>query len=738
MALFFSGGTPPIRVFFFLAFFTALAKPWWGLQGIALLGPLFLVDQGRHPGLLGIDGFVLGAILGHLLRWNPSARAQTESSGLAVIPQDAACAPDRRGRGFFAGIAWALAFGVLAAILPGLYLLFASGEPLPENESLYALSGYALIGFPTSPAWSLRCAINWLTGLLLAWVVWRETSAPNFLSFSPSASAQSNIQPFSSSAQADSPADRLRRLWILAGVSGAVAAAIGIGEFFHWIPLWKWRPDNPDLSAMGSHRLVSLAGHSGWFAQWLVLTWPGLLLAWGGGWKRRWTVGGLLAIMALALLLTLQRAGWLGGGVAAAIALGCAWQKKAFSRRKLLVAFGTGAILLLIVALALHGGQILERVAHLLRFGDRRNYYITTWHLLHLFPRGVGIGLHFVHYQSLFTHFLRVWQYDHVTAHSTWLHVLVEQGPWQASVLAIGVAGVAVTAWRGWRRSRGDEDKTTRAVLFALGLAWAGMMVESMAQFIGYIRVVEVMMWIAAGGILGLASNAKIRALSIKNIQSGSGESAAELDGAAGIVKGAKSSSGETPAPARGPRLLVQWPAALLILLGGIAAADTARHHAARFLANPTYPRPIYFDPASNGLHIWTRGRWRFPLDPVLGGLEFCIRAGAIPQRVQVRVPDNPPLDLRLAPGEQRCLWFAIRTQKAAGLAAPLRWMEIDCAPTWVPVLEQRGATDHRVLGAYVFALRPLFADTDPRRPAAQTWKESSGGMPRPDVPAFR
>lgn len=651
------GGTAPLRIFYPMAFFLSVARPWWGVMAIALLGPLSLLDPGTTHRLAQTEAFVLGIIWGSMLRW-PRGVASASASDSDSPPVSVSHPPSPT---LWPYVAWAIAFGVIASLLPGLQLTLSGEEVYPHPDFFVRWASEVVFGYGTMPTWSVRSAYNWVTCLLLAWVVFREATP-----------------------------QKVRVFLYLGAASATAAAFVGLGEMMGLWTLTGWRAVNQDLLRLGSRRLMSLAGHSGWFAEWILLTWPGLWLAWGGGRKRKILVAAAMGITAAAMLLTLQRAGWLGAVVALGI-LGMYSLRSGRLNRRLLIGAGAMIGFAGLAALAIAHGELLTRFGQLFRVQDRLNYYFSTYHLVRLHPGGIGIGLHFLYYESLFTPLHHGFQHDHVTAHSTWLHILAEQGPVQACLVGGAFVGLFVAVWR--RRGRLHADTERKPIVVALLCVLAGMGVDSLVQYVSYLRVVEVMVWITVGCLLGLL-----------------------------------------PRRGEGPRNAPGWTFPMLaragiLCLGGIGAMAIMTHHARGSAAHP-YPRPLILDPVSGALEVWTADRWKFPVDPRWCGIEFTLTATHRPQEVTVRAPGYHPQRVRIEPGTSRGFWYAFSPHGDAGPLSPYHWLEVECPTLWMPAHSIAWSDDYRRLGVYVSGLRPLYCDADPRRPPAQHWREGYGAMP--------
>lgn len=666
---FIRGGTAPLRALYLLALFMGVIRPWWGLTAIAFLGPLSLLDPGKTHRLLQTDAFVIGSILGYLRTWRMAA----------APPDDVRKSPagDSGHGGIWSFWALALWIGMAASAFPAVWYLAAAPDFRPPGPFVWETLSWTLFGPATMPTWGLRSVFNWTTGILIAWVACKEATPEKAKSL------------------------------LLFGALGTVAACVvGLASYVGFFSLEGWRADNPDLARMSAHRLMGLAGHSGWFAEWIVLTWPGLLLLFPGGPRRKALSALGLALVMTALLLTMARAGWLSAIVAGSLAVLFYGRRRLLQYKGYIGFLAAAGFVVVALGLLLAGSQLLPRLQNLLRFQDRWNYYISTYHLLAISPVGTGLGMHFMTYESLFTPFHVFWQYDHVTAHNTWLHVLVEQGPWQALLLGAGVAGVFVRGWSGYKRSSGE----TRRILFVLSLAFTGVMVESLAQFVGYIRVAEIMTWVLGGAMIGLTR------LDRPVIGSPSAP-ATDPPIAAGFAPVSRRLSGARKVARLG------W---LLVGFSILMAAAAGGFQYRRLTSSPL-PRPLEWDFDYAAFHLWTGKEWRFPVDPAWGGVEFTALAKTVPQDLVIEAPGNDPLHLHLEPRQRAILRFTWKPKKGGGAFRSLHWLKVTCSATWVPAKVEAGSVDVRRLGVYVERLRGLFRDGDPRRPESQWWRESDG-----------
>ena len=329
-----------MRIFYILALVLSLLRPWWAICLIPLLATFSILDPGKSHRLVQVEVFVLGAILGTLLQWRPQPRFKTPQEDLS--PPSPPPPTFQRSNTLWTCVAFAVVFGVIASSIPGIQMVFFSDEHEPRYDWLLEFTTNTLFGYATEPAWALRSVYNWITGLGLVWAISRLVT----------------------------PA-RAKTFLLLAGFSAVVSSGLGLLEFTGWVSFDRWRPQNLQVEALGTRRLVGLAGHPGWLAEWLVLTWPGLLLLWSPQKKRRLLLHILLCVVGLALLLTLARAGWLAGGIAGGIAAFYAWRIKAFEK-KTVWALGIATLIVGIIGLAVNYQNLTHRFSSLLAFQDRQ------------------------------------------------------------------------------------------------------------------------------------------------------------------------------------------------------------------------------------------------------------------------------------------------------------------------------------------------------------------------------
>ncbi|GAB4313236.1 MAG: hypothetical protein Kow0059_04350 [Candidatus Sumerlaeia bacterium] len=304
----------------------------------------------------------------------------------------------------------------------------------------------------------------------------------------------------------------LVRWYRLTGLTILVLAVLGLLDYIgstsepRWFDLFWFRRYNLYIERVGYRRLMSLAGHSGWLAEYMVLFFPGLWLGVGARVRSHLFAVVATAVTAVAMILTFQRAGWIS--FAAVLGM-CVYFFFSESRREnshvrlvslvpgirwatLPVILAGGIAAAGATALVLKGPLILQRLSEIVELGDRLNYFVTGAHMLMRAPMGVGLGLHGLIYVSQFLPYSRWYMLDNLTAHNTWLTVLTEQGLFATTAL-IGIFVILLSTLRHIRREP-DSHRRWYGLMFWTGLA--GMTIYSFFQYLFFIRVIEIGLWL--------------------------------------------------------------------------------------------------------------------------------------------------------------------------------------------------------------------------------------------------
>jgi hypothetical protein len=628
LAIFLGYGTYEFKVACLLTFGIGFFNPVRGLLLIALLAPLALLDHGKTHMLVVLEALALGIVAGDFVRWVPGSRLGNRVIHWGLWPH------------FLAGLFVLL----LSSSLVGAQLVWLREHFFGESgwrarfTSMFFLSA-------TAPEWSLKSLWNWTLSMAVAVVAARrmdELALARWL--------------------------KLAALSMLAACVLALAAWVA-QRFPGWtyFSLDQLRFQNPDPVQAG--RLQGTAGHPGWFAQWLIVAWPGLLLWWAPGADRR---NGLIlaagAVALLTLLLTAARACWLGFAVSALVGGFFLARHYPAARAKLPLLIGVGAALLVLGTLVA-GPFLLHRLENLLRAQDRLNYYITGLIFFREHPFGLGLGTHYQFYGWLIPPGFRWGQFDFVDSHNLILHTLIENGPFVPLMMLAGALGVGLEVRSAWSYTPNPDE---RKIIGAAGLALIGLAVVSFAQYIVYIRVIELSLWILCGAVVGCCR--RKRSLMEARIDS-----------------------------PRGLRLL---------LACGLAAALTASMNSSRTYAGEV-PRARDLDPEGN-LSLWIDRRWRVAVTEDVDRIEFHLLRKASPVWGHVTWPDGTVEPFHLIPGPmdrpgtQREASQHFRFERPARVASPLaapQWLIIDAAPAWSPADFDPDSDDTRDLGVYIGGL---------------------------------
>lgn len=615
-----SVGTVESRVTYLLMFLLAFINPVWGIYATALLGPLFLLDQSKTHMLGGLEILTLGTLGAEIrLLDRPTKNLVTRNESLRVY------------WGVWPHFLTGLFLVLCASSMVGLQLLMLR-EQLP-GSLLKRLHEHAVFMFylsATEPEWTLKALWNWGTGAALAIVAARRMDAIS-----------------------------VARWLKIGGLSMLASCGLALMDWAGWMSLTHIRRPNPDPLQVG--RLQGLAGHPGWFGEWIAMMWPGLLLWFSPGrTKRNLVLGASLVLVLLALLLTAARAPWVGIAVAAAMGGVVVGRTYPATRRWIPWILAVAAAVFLIGVVA--GGETLRtRLVHLLRVSDRTNYYVSGLMFLREDPFGIGLGTHFRFYDWQLLPAYPWFQSDHVTAHSLWLHTLIECGPFVPLLLAAGVAGVAME----FLRSRPLMDRHTALIALALAMSLVGMLVISIPQYVVYIRIIEVSIWIGAGALVGLCRQVRCQVQVRDEIES-----------------------------ARGRRVL---------LACGVAAAITASFNAGRVYAG-NVPRYIGTND-KGGYEFWTASTWRTAIGSDVEKVSFSLYRKHSPVEVNIHWPDGRIEHVALKPEEYRYFEFHQDPQDPNPMAAA-QWLQIDASPLWTPANWEEGNNDERPLGVYISDMR--------------------------------
>ncbi|MCC5876690.1 MAG: O-antigen ligase family protein, partial [Candidatus Sumerlaeia bacterium] len=342
---------------------------------------------------------------------------------------------------------------------------------------------------------------------------------------------------------------------------------------------------------------------------------------------------------------------------------GIPWGASRWNPRVMLL-LPIGFVALFIVGLFMEG-SIGDRLMNLLRFQDRANYYVSSWHLIHDAPLGVGMGMHSRAYESRFLEFWPWYQHDHVTAHSAWLHTLVEGGPLLPMMLLLGIGGLVVGYRRAMASMAGDEKRVVSAI--AAGLA--GLLVVSFMQYVFYIRVIELILWVGGGFLVGLYRLHR-----------------------AGLP------------PEKDPT--VPWGHKRLLLASGVGSLLVLSMTAYTFDPGKSWRQPD--GNRESGFSFWTGASWRTAIPPGTSRVAFSLHRKATPCTVKIHGPNGKLAVFQLEPEEWRYVELDLDEVRNDGALNPIRWFEVEVSPVWRPSEVFEDSLDERALGVYFHELRMI------------------------------
>jgi len=291
--------------------------------------------------------------------------------------------------------------------------------------------------------------------------------------------------------QLDSKA-RLYRFLVIGLLAAFVVSLYGIYQYLIGIPVesaWVDMDRHPLLRT----RVYSVFGNPNILAEYLVMLIPfGLALAWSArdGWKRSIFLG-ITGIMALTLLLTFSRGGWVG--LAAALGF--------------LAFLKDWRYLLLLIPLAFAGFAflpqvVLERLLTIFSLEDTSNIYrLVVWQeameiIGDYWATGVGLG-----HQS----FMEIYPYYMITriktpfhVHNTYLQFLVETGIMGFALFIWLLASIMKQGIQGLRQIR---DPFLNSVIAAALAATVGVLTQGFGEHILYMPKVITLFWLNAAVI---------------------------------------------------------------------------------------------------------------------------------------------------------------------------------------------------------------------------------------------
>lgn len=594
-----------------------LISPVLSLYALALFGGFYLENPGANYNLSHLDCLVVSALL-HELIWK---QEQGEGAGCP------------NGWKFFRACLLGLGLLLLGSSVPGVIHWWLEASYTPWWAYLI---GSPTWGYATYSSWTVKSLFNWFFAFGVFWLAYRYATywvVVRFLKF--------------------------------AAVGALLITLLGFVDYllypqYRGVPLILLKETfgsvNPDPLHYG--RFSATATHAGWLGQWLVLTLPGFVVWYTtveGQRKKRLVVACALPVL-LGLLLTFSRAPWFGALVGAGVGflvLGHSLSKKIGARE----VFRFSAVLIGGLALSAIWNPVLmeRRLSGLLRVQDRLNYVYSSLDLLARFPLGIGLGTHYPLYTEYFFPDYRYYQMDHVEIHQFLLHLITENSVLILLPVSLFVWGLGSIVLRGWKRTGASEQVVLGAMLMAL----SGITIVSLAQYVFYIRPVELCIWVYLGFTAGLCAHH------------------GALPGLLGRL--------------RRP----------VIIAGGVSGLILALVH--------LNSEPWKIDPRDTGIsesvpHVqkWIQNKTQFAVDSEVRAIEMDLHVREDVGTITIIWPEGDTEEVLLSPGEVRTF---TRTLQPAARSFPSRWMTLECEKTWRPVEIIEGSVDHRRLGVYISRL---------------------------------
>lgn len=318
-----------------------------------------------------------------------------------------------------------------------------------------------------------------------------------------------------------------------------ISVIVGILDFHKIIDLTFFRPLNPDIERFGYSRLMSLFWHSDWFAEYMLPIAPFFLLPLflGAGKSQKKTI--LLGLLILySLIFTYQRAAWISLGAMVLVMIVLA-KKTVFSRLAkprnilmlcMIIVLLAGLFGIILISNSILRTSLVSRFSQIFLFSDRTRIWdqaLTLWAKKPLF--GVGAGNYYFYHRAVFPPDHPYYDYDKVTAHNTYLHILVERGVFALVIFMLLLFYAMKNSFRAFTRCQ--TDSLDRIIAGGCVASLIVFIIYGLAQYMFYIRIVEIIFWF----VLGLSAAAGARNLERKQI-TGKEKSCVAAFGASALI----------------------------------------------------------------------------------------------------------------------------------------------------------------------------------------------------------
>jgi len=620
-----SVGTAESRLAISIILIFGAFMPRINLYSLALFGPLYLDTSGANSfGMnLVVEALALGTVLGTVLHWR-QLRGENQ-----------------RSFGVFPFLALGVWFFVFAAAFPS--LVYAMHDALPpgvENRMRYAVLS-AFGGWTEGTIYyGIRGLFNWTLGLSFAACC--------------AVLVTKNV---------------VFRFYVAGVIGLAFACLFGLLDYgmAGWekplLSLEELRRSNTDPHQAG--RFQGTAGHAGWFGQWTLLVWPGILLLLTVPNRKVKVATALAAGLALlCLILTSARATWVGIAFSVGMLLFVLPLREFITPRKIGAAIGTGTVVLLIGIFA--GGEVLRsRFLGFLELAGRENYLSSALTFIREYPFGIGLGQHSMMYGTLFNYRSTKWfQNDFTTSHNFYLNVASEQS--LLALLFYGFAlGLLCFVALAMLRKLSTESKFIVAACLA---SIAGLLINGIAQYFFYIHAVEMAFWAIVGILVGLLSS---------------------------------EASDRFPFTSRS-----RVVGLVILVIAGVCASVMLFFQTQRPLVDAP-PRKWVIESGDGTAHLvrWTTPLDRTAIDSDASRIRFTLYRKGLAANVTIRWPDGLVEEFEIPAEGYRVFDRRIQPVEPVGFASryrPRRFFEIETSPPYTLSRWSPALADHRELGVYV------------------------------------
>ncbi len=439
--------------FFSLLALIALFKPNYALYVLVFLLPFFGNNPGGKYSLFFIDELVL--LL--LLRW--------------LVPLIFAKNPRIKCTSYAVWI-WLFFLVTLISIFPlrhefgkAYFSAVSAGEFMRRIYTAYAVDFF----------WSVRLTLDLFISILFFFYIINNVSQEA----------------------------HLRKVAFCALSGFFLAITLGILDFHNVIDLTFIRPLNRDIQRFGYRRLMGLFWHSGWFAEYIVLLAPYYLASFFVARRKpgKWDII-LILMIVYAIVFTYQRAGWISFAASVLVLL-------VLGRRRLFMYLSRPRVLATVLVMLFIAGagftflvtshrtaqtHLASRLRKIFFAEDRTRIWDQAILLYRKKPLlGIGAGNYYYYHRTNFPLGHPYYDSDKVTAHSTYLHILVERGPFALLVFLILIGMAFRMAAITLKRTRNASFRHTLAAASFVSLV--GFAVYGLAQYMFYVRIVGLLLW---------------------------------------------------------------------------------------------------------------------------------------------------------------------------------------------------------------------------------------------------